>query len=232
MIDAPRASSPHRSTEITMSSLRRLARNLVAAFGLLLVALPAFAQSDDDLLPVTQAFHLTTDASQPGMVRLHWRIAPDYYLYRGRIKIKAVDAAAVSLGEPTLPDGLKKHDEYLGDVEIYHGDIEASVPYKLLAAGTNTLALDVQYQGCHEVEPKICYPPNTEHLKLTIGGASTIPTGPAPTAAAAAPPTGATAASGASLLGAPTATPGTDAAALPAEQAFRFEALVKSRDAL
>src|SRR4051812_48010745 len=165
------------STEITMSSLRRLARNLVAVFGLLLVTLPAFAQSEDDLLPVTEAFHLTSDASQPGMVKLHWRIAPDYYLYRGRIKIKAADPAAVSLGDATLPDGIKKHDEYLGDVEIYHGDIEATVPYKLLAASTTALALDVQYQGCHEVEPKICYPPNTEHLKLTIGGASTIPTG-------------------------------------------------------
>jgi thiol:disulfide interchange protein DsbD len=230
MIDAPRASSPHRSTEITMSSLHRLARNLVAAFGLLLVILPAFAQSDDNLLPVTEAFHLTTDASQPGMVKLHWRIAPDYYLYRGRIKIKAADAAAVSLGEPTLPDGLKKHDEYLGDVEIYHGDIEASVPYQLLAAGTTTLALDVQYQGCHEVEPKICYPPNTEHLKLTIGSASTIPTASGPTPATQAP--AAPAAGGVSLLGAPAAVPGTDAAALPAEQAFRFEALVKSHDAL
>jgi thiol:disulfide interchange protein DsbD len=231
MIDALRGSSPHRSTEIAMSSLRRLTRNLLAAFGLLLIALPAFAQSDDDLLPVTEAFHLTTDPSQPGMVRLHWRIAPDYYLYRGRIKIKAADAAAVSLGEPTLPDGLKKHDEYLGDVEIYHGDIEASVPYKLLAAGTTTLALDVQYQGCHEVEPKICYPPNTEHLKLTIGAASTIPTGPAPAATPAAT-TPANATTGASLLGAPAAVPGTEAAALPAEQAFRFEALVKSRNAL
>jgi thiol:disulfide interchange protein DsbD len=233
MIDALRGSSPHRSMEIAMSSLRRLTRNLFAAFGLLLIALPAFAQGDDDLLPVTEAFHLTTDASQPGMVRLHWRIAPDYYLYRGRIKIKAADPATVSLGEPTLPDGLKKHDEYLGDVEIYHGDIEASVPYKLVAAGTTTLALDVQYQGCHEVEPKICYPPNTEHLKLTIGGASGIPTGPAPAATPAATiPANANATAGASLLGAPAAVPGTEAAALPAEQAFRFEALVKSRNAL
>jgi thiol:disulfide interchange protein DsbD len=207
-----------------MSSLRRLARNLVAVFGLLLVTLPAFAQSDDDLLPVTEAFHLTSDASQPGMVKLHWRIAPDYYLYRGRIKIKAADPAAVSLGDATLPDGIKKHDEYLGDVEIYHGDIEATVPYKLLAASTTALALDVQYQGCHEVEPKICYPPNTEHLKLTIGGASTIPTGAAP-AAAPVP-------NGVSLLGAPASVPGTEAAALPADQAFRFEALVKSHDAL
>ena len=206
-----------------MPSFSRLVRNLLATFALLLVAFPALAQNDDDLLPVTEAFHLTSDPSQPGMVKLHWRIAPDYYLYRGRIKIKAADAAAVSLGEPALPDGLKKHDEYLGDVEIYHGDIEATVPYKLVDAGTKTLALDVQYQGCHEVEPKICYPPNTEHLKLAIGSPSTIPA----TAAPAAP-----AASGASLLGAPASTPGTDAQALPADQAFRFEALVKDRKGL
>lgn len=208
-----------------MSSLSRFLRNLAAFASLALFALPALAQDEDNLLPVTQAFHLTTDASQPGTVKLHWRIAPDYYLYRGRIKIKAVDAAAVKLGEPALPDGIKKHDEYLGDVEIYHGDIEATVPYTLADPATKVLALDVQYQGCHEVEPKICYPPNTEHLKLTIGGASTIPTDKAPPGPAA---TG----NGAALLGAPAATPGTDAQALPAAQAFRFEALAKDGKSL
>ncbi|HXP01713.1 MAG TPA: protein-disulfide reductase DsbD [Luteibacter sp.] len=204
-----------------MTSFTRLVRNLVAGLGLL-AALPVFAQDADELLPVTQAFHLTTDASQPGVVKLHWRIAPDYYLYRGRIKIKSADPAAATLGEAKLPDGLKEHDEFLGDVEIYHGDIEATVPYTLADAATKTLALDVQYQGCHEVEPKICYPPNTEHLKLAIGGASTIP----------AATTGKAATSGASLLGAPAAVPGTDAQALPADQAFRFEALVKDRNSL
>ncbi len=148
-----------------MTSFARLARNLVAGLALL-AALPALAQGDDDLLPVTQAFHLTSDASQPGMVKLHWRIAPDYYLYRGRIKIKAAEPTAVTLGEATPPDGLKKHDEYLGDVEIYHGDDGGQRAVNTLVdAATKTLALDVQYQGCHEVEPKICYPPNTEHLE-------------------------------------------------------------------
>ncbi|URX64303.1 protein-disulfide reductase DsbD [Luteibacter anthropi] len=203
-----------------MSLFARLARNLLAAVALV-AALPAMAQDDDNLLPVTEAFHLTSDASQPGMVKLHWTIAPDYYLYRGRIKIKAAEPNAATLGEPTLPDGIRKHDEYLGDVEIYHGDIEASVPYTLLDKGTKTLALDVQYQGCHEVEPKICYPPNTEHLKLEIGGASTIP------ASTGTPAAGGAFSSGASLLGAPAATPGTEAASLPPDQAFRFEALAK-----
>ncbi|NID16050.1 protein-disulfide reductase DsbD family protein [Luteibacter yeojuensis] len=202
-----------------MSVVRR-ALAVLASLGLFAAALPVLAQEDQELLPVTQAFHLTTDASQPGIVKLHWRIAPDYYLYRGRIKIAAADPAAVKLGEPSLPDGLKEHDEYLGDVEIYHGDIQASVSYTLADASTKTLALNVQYQGCHEVEPKICYPPNTEHLQLAIGGPSMIP--------AAAPAT--PAANAAALLGAPAAaSPGTDAQPLPADQAFRFEALVKDR---
>lgn len=211
-----------------MSLLSRLTRNL-AALVLLLVALPALAQdAEDGLLPVTQAFQLTSDASQPGAVKLHWRIAPDYYLYRGRIAIKPADPSAVTLGTPVLPDGLKKHDEYLGDVEIYHGDIQATVPYTLKDASAKTVALDVQYQGCHEVEPKICYPPHTEHLKLTVGAASTIPTTDAPAAASAAPASDA----GAALLGKPATLPGTDAQALPADQAFRFEALVKGGDHL
>jgi thiol:disulfide interchange protein DsbD len=201
-----------------MSVVRR-ALVLVASLGLF-ATLPALAQEEEELLPVTQAFHLTTDASQPGTLKLHWRIAPDYYLYRGRIKITAADPTAVKLGQPSLPDGLKEHDEYLGDVEIYHGDIQASVPYTLADASTKTLALNVQYQGCHEVEPKICYPPNTEHLTLAIGGPSTIP--------AALPATPAT--NAAALLGAPAAaTQGTDAQPLPADQAFHFEALVKDR---
>ncbi|UPG90780.1 protein-disulfide reductase DsbD [Luteibacter aegosomaticola] len=212
-----------------MPSFARLLRNLAALASLSLFALPALAQDEDNLLPVTQAFHLTSDASQPGTVKLHWRIAPDYYLYRGRIKIKAADVSAVKLGEPALPDGIKKHDEYLGDVEIYHGDIEATVPYTLADAANKVLALDVQYQGCHEVEPKICYPPNTEHLKLTIGGASTIPTDAAP---ASGTPALASKGNGAALLGAPAATPGTDAQALPADQAFRFEALAKDGKSL
>ncbi|NII55206.1 protein-disulfide reductase DsbD [Luteibacter sp. SG786] len=205
-----------------MMSVVRRALLLAAGLGLF-ATLPALAQDEQELLPVTQAFHLTTDASQPGTVKLHWRIAPDYYLYRGRIKIAAADPAAVKLGEPKLPAGLKEHDEYLGDVEIYHGDIEATVPYTLADAGAKTIALNVQYQGCHEVEPKICYPPNTEHLTLAIGAPSTIPT-----TAAATPP-----ANAAALLGAPTAgTQGSEAQPLPAEQAFRFEALVKDHGSL
>lgn len=177
----------------------------------------AFAQDEDGLLPVTEAYKLTADASTPGVVKLHWEIAPDYYLYRGRMKFTGEEGA--TLGDATLPDGEKHHDEYLGDVEIYHHAVDATVPYTV-APGTQRLKLAVRYQGCHEVEPKICYPPYTAHLDLPL------PAGAAPSGAAAPQTLGAALAQ----LGAPpsSGTPGTDAAPLPAEQAFHFEALATS----
>jgi thiol:disulfide interchange protein DsbD len=187
----------------------RLAAFILLLLGLLFT-LPAAAQEDDGLLPVTEAYKLSADASTPGVLKLHWEIAPDYYLYRGRMKFKP--AEGVTLGEPTFPDGKKHHDEYLGDVEIYHHAIDASVPYTV-APGTTRLRLGVQFQGCHEVDPKICYPPHTEQLDLPL-------------------PAGAVAPGGGSLgaalqsLGATRGSPPGDTP-LPAEQAFRLEALAQ-----
>jgi len=189
----------------------RLAVRLLSWLLLLPVAFSTLAQDTEDLLPVTEAYRLSADASTPGVLKLHWDIAPDYYLYRGRMKFKAGDG--VSLGEATLPDGEKHHDEYLGDVETYHHGVDASIPYSV-AAGTTRLKLGVQYQGCHEVDPKICYPPHTEQLDLPL-------------------PAGAATAGGGSLgaalgqLGGKTPLTGVVGAPLPPEQAFLFEALAQ-----
>jgi thiol:disulfide interchange protein DsbD len=195
-------------------SAGRQALRLLVWLGLLLGSLPLFAQDTANLLPVTEAYKLSADASAPGTLKLHWTIAPDYYLYRGRMKFKGGDG--VTLGEAQLPDGEKHHDEYLGDVETYHHGVDASIPYTM-APGTSRLAVSVQYQGCHEVDPKICYPPHTEHLDL-----------PLPAAAAATLTPGADNALGAALgrLGSSTGN-GAIGAPLPAEQAFRFEALAQ-----
>ncbi|WP_114239702.1 protein-disulfide reductase DsbD [Dyella sp. C9] len=197
----------------------RLAARFSALLGLcltLLVVAPSFAQDDlDGLLPVTEAYKLSADASTPGVLKLHWEIAPDYYLYRGRLKFKPADG--VTLGDAQLPDGEKHHDEYLGDVETYHHAIDASLPYTV-ATGSTRLKLSVQFQGCHEVDPKICYPPHTEQLDLPLPGAAPGGTGAASLGAAL------------GKLGAGKAT--SDGAALPAEQAFRLEAVATDRQHL
>jgi thiol:disulfide interchange protein len=203
--------------------MRSILHGRRAALLLLLLALLAgaqavFAQGTADLLPVTEAYKLSADAASPGVLKLHWTIAQDYYLYRGRMKFKGGDG--VTLGEAQLPDGEKHHDEYLGDVETYHHSIDATLPYTV-AAGATRLKLSVQYQGCHEVDPKICYPPHTEQLDLplpTSPGSTGAPAGNNPLGAAL------------GQLGSHSsgATVGMDSAPLPAEQAFRFEALAQN----
>ncbi|MEO8747965.1 MAG: protein-disulfide reductase DsbD [Rhodanobacter sp.] len=179
------------------------------------------AQDTDDLLPVTQAFQLSVDAGSPNLLRLHWKIAPDYYLYRGRIQFKGGDG--VTLGTAHLPDGVKSHDPYLGDVETYHHDIDASVPYSV-APGTTRLKLAVQYQGCHEVDPKICYPPYTEQLDLPL------PTGVSQVLPAATPANTAQAAAASRFMAGSAATSATipGAPALPAAEAFHLSAIAIS----
>jgi thiol:disulfide interchange protein DsbD len=184
--------------------------------GLLAVLAPAVSAQtqDDNILPVTAAYKLSTDAGTPGTLKLHWTIAPGYYLYRGRMKFTA--GPGVTLGEAQLPPGEKHVDPYLGPVETYHHGVDASLPYTL-ASGTTRLRVDVQYQGCHEVEPKICYPPHTEHLDLAL-----------PAGAAAAPSANGNALGSAlQRLGGNGALAGAQAAPLPPEQAFRFTAVAQ-----
>ena len=140
---------------------------------LLLLALPAWAvaQTAPELLQVNQAFRLSAQITKPGTLHLHWIIAPHYYLYRGRIHLNSLDDK-VQLGAPQLPDGLKEHDPYLGDVEIYHDALDATVPYTVASKAPANLRVAVTFQGCHEVDPKICYPPATQHLELPLSGAA------------------------------------------------------------
>ena len=83
------------------------------------------ADAADNLLPVEQAFKVEAKAVDRGAVQFDFKIADDYYLYRERVKVKSNDAN-VTLGALDMPAGEKKHDEFLGDVEVYppriHGD--------------------------------------------------------------------------------------------------------------
>ncbi len=194
-----------------------LALLLVALAALATTAPPLAAQAVDGLLPVEQAYQVSARATAPGTLALHWTIAKDYYLYRSRISVADPDGVA-RLGTLALPDGLKEHDEYLGDIEIYHHGIDATLPYTLLKTGAKQLTLVVKMQGCHEVDPKICYPPYTVKLKVTL------PTGSAAAKPAADLLAGAGGKSG-DLLGGGNSAPGQ---ALPAEQAFRFDAIASA----
>ncbi len=176
----------------------------------------AHAQEQDGLLPVEQAYVLKAELAGPDRIALKWTIAKDYYLYKGRIKAKT-SQPGLSLGTLELPKGIEKNDEFFGDVEIYHDTVEASLPFTLADASAQSVDVTITVQGCHETEPKICYPPHPVKLSLTRDAiASVLPASPL-----------AEKFGGGMALGAAIDSLDADEA-LPPEQAFVFEAIEMS----
>ena len=112
-----------------------------------------------DFLPVREAFQLSLVDSTPQSIKLRFVATEGYYLYRHRFQFRA-EPADVSLGAAQLPKGEQKHDEYFGDVEVYHGILEVEVP----RTDQRAFTLVVTYQGC--ADKGLCYPPETERLGI------------------------------------------------------------------
>ena len=72
-----------------------------------------------DFLPVHEAFKLNLIESTPETIKLRFVPTEGYYLYRHRFDFKT-EPADIALGTVNLPAGEQKHDEYFGDVEVYH----------------------------------------------------------------------------------------------------------------
>lgn len=142
---------------------------------LLLFSAAAYCADDGNLLPVEQAFKLDSKVIDREHIQLTWQIADRYYLYRDRIKVKSA-TEDITLGELSLPPGKRKHDEFLGDVEIYHSEATATQTLQINNPSLVYAELKVTVQGCHEEEPKICYPPYTSKITLELPAIATAPT--------------------------------------------------------
>ena len=116
----------------------------------------------DEFLPVDQAFSFTATTINSGWVELGWQIAIGYYLYRDHLGFEATGPGQ-TVGEPVLPDGKKKHDEYFGDSEVYYDELILRLPVQ---SSSGSLDLKVSYQGC--AEDGICYPPTTKSVSLDL----------------------------------------------------------------
>ena len=119
-----------------------------------------------DFLPVREAFQLSLVESTPQSIKLRFVATEGYYLYRHRFQFRA-DPAEVVLGAAKLPDGQKKHDEYFGDVEVFHGILDVELP----RTDQRAFTLAVTYQGC--ADKGLCYPPETERLSIDGSGVAT-----------------------------------------------------------
>ena len=153
----------------------------------LLLASPAFAaglldnrpsatlgasalSNNSDFLPVHEAFKLSLVSSDAQNITLRFVASDGYYLYRHRFQFRS-EPADVALGTAQIPPGEAKHDEFFGDVEVYHGVLDIVVPRP--AADSRGFTLLVGYQGC--ADKGLCYPPETARLSIDGEGRASTP---------------------------------------------------------
>jgi len=116
------------------------------------------------LLPPEQAFRFSARAVDAKTIEARFDVADGYYLYRDKLRFAGAPGGA-SLGAATLPPGKRKQDEFFGEVETYRGQVVVKVP---VVDGTPGQAIVViaDSQGC--ADAGICYPPNTQQVKLAL----------------------------------------------------------------
>jgi thioredoxin:protein disulfide reductase len=188
-----------------------------AFFAWLLLALSASAADsiEESLLPAEQAFAFESTLKDPHTVSARWRVAEGYYLYRDRFGF-FIDTPGYRLGEPIVPDGTIKKDEFFGETEIYRGSVEILLPVSYEDGAAPRFSLRARAQGCADLG--VCYPPYTQTVELTMP-ASVVGSAPEATSFAgfaSAAPDGIAGLMRNAVIG--------DADVLDPEKAFRVEA--------
>ncbi|WP_110992936.1 protein-disulfide reductase DsbD [Pseudomonas sichuanensis] len=112
-----------------------------------------------DFLPVHEAFKLSLIQADAQSIKLRFVATDGYYLYRHRFQFRT-EPADITLGAPNIPKGEAKHDEFFGDVEVYHGVLDIELP----RTDQRAFTLLVGYQGC--ADKGLCYPPETARLSI------------------------------------------------------------------
>jgi thiol:disulfide interchange protein DsbD len=130
------------------------------------------AVNEADLLEPEKAFRMSTRAVDDRTVEVKFDIAEGYYLYRERFKFEVepgFGGAAVKFGAPDFPPGVRKKDEFFGEVETYRKQVVVLLPVERTGGG-DTLKLLVTSQGCADVG--VCYVPMQAKasVKLVAGG--------------------------------------------------------------
>lgn len=133
------------------------------------------AVNEADLLEPEKAFRMSTRAVDDRTVEVKFDIADGYYLYRERFKFEAepgIGGANVKFGTPDFPAGVKKKDEFFGEVETYRKQLVVLLPVEKTGGG-DTLKLVVTSQGCADVG--VCYVPmqTRASVKLAAAGSGT-----------------------------------------------------------
>lgn len=144
------------------------------------------AASAPQFLPVEQAYQVAVEVREDKRLRVHWQIAPTYYLYQHGFKFALADADGDIPLAVELPAGLQREDEYFGKVQVYYDFAEVMLaPERIPAVAT----LSLESQGC--ADAGLCYPPRKEFFQVDFASGSVTPVAAPARAAGAATATAA-----------------------------------------
>lgn len=129
-----------------------------------------FAQ---DFLDPALAFKAQAEVSDSQTVTLRYDIAKGYYLYRDKFKVKVLSPNEVQLGAIQSPAGKPKHDENFGQVEVFYGNVNLTLPLSKRPNEAFTLKLKLISQGC--ADAGICYPPQGHEVSVNLPATGDLP---------------------------------------------------------
>ena len=108
-----------------------------------------------------QAFQPEISVLENNEILIHYKIAPNYYLYKDRFSFEIENAEIL---ETIFPQGTIKNDEHFGEVEVYYNDVPIQLKIKTKKIGL--LNIKATSQGC--VENGVCYLPLTQNLEVEL----------------------------------------------------------------
>ncbi|MCQ8130063.1 protein-disulfide reductase DsbD domain-containing protein [Methylomonas rivi] len=130
---------------------------------LLLCGVYTRAAAEQDLLEPDQAFEFSSEFKDAHILRLSWRIADGYYLYRQKFQFVS-QTPGIDIGEPVFPGGQFKTDKQFGSVEIYRDRLILDLAVQPDPDEKLPLRFTVTYQGCADVG--VCYMPIQKQIAL------------------------------------------------------------------
>lgn len=96
-------------------------------------------------------------------------IEPGYYLYKDKFSVDSDDPDITVTGLE-LPQGVRKTDEYFGEIVAFYEGFDAQVTLRRAGTGDRSASFRLRYQGC--AEDGICYPPIEKNVTLRLPGVS------------------------------------------------------------
>jgi len=138
-----------------------------------------FGNQQDEVLDPDVAFQFNAEQVDGNTVKATWQIAKDHYMYRDKFIFEIIDGAGVVVGKAALPPGETKHDQFFGELKVFHNFVSATIP--LGAKKDSAAKLRITYQGCAEITG-ICYPPIKKVVDVNVkaGGVTAAASGATP----------------------------------------------------